>query len=206
MVLWTRPWTWIDPRYLFQTRKATSFLKGWGDLAKRLAEFKPVTARIEPWKPIWEQLKQPVLVNFNQRPLREVTRTLADLTGIMIHLDEKGLLLEGVTMDDPVTLDLPSQISLRSALTLLLNARNLDFQVANEVLTITSVKRTAQANRTVTYSVKDLVTPIPNFITDYNSGMAGALRSAYETINNSLVSRSRSPLPGWKACNLPAVH
>lgn len=173
--------------------------KGWGDLSRRrLADFKSESQRgLSPAEArIWQQLKQTVLVNFNQRPLREVARTLSDMTGIMIHLDEKGLLQEGVTLDDPVTLDLPSQISLRSALTLMLNSRNLDFQVANEVLTITSVKRTAQANRTVTYSVKDLVTPIPNFITDYNSGMAGALRNAYESINNGLVARTQSRVSG----------
>jgi general secretion pathway protein D len=173
--------------------------KGWEDLSRRrLADFQKESQRgLSPAEArIWEQLKQLVQVNFNQRPLREVVRTLSDITGIMIHLDEKGLALESVGIDDPVTLDLPSQITLRSALTLMLNTRNLDFQVANEVLTITSAKRTAQANRTVTYSVKDLVTPIPNFVTDYNSGMAGALRNAYETINNGLVARTQSRLTG----------
>jgi general secretion pathway protein D len=176
------------------------FPKGWEDLSRRrLADkqresqrgMSPAEARI------WEQLKQQVLVNFNQRPLHEVVRTLADMTGIMIHLDEKGLAQEGIPTDDLVTLDLPSQISLRSALTLMLNTRNLDFQVANEVLTITSVRNTAQANRVVTYSVKDLVIPIPNFITDYNSGMAGALRNAYETINNGLVARTQNRFEGF---------
>jgi general secretion pathway protein D len=175
------------------------FPKGWEDLSRRrLADkqresqrgMSPAEARI------WEQLKQQVLVNFNQRPLNEVVRTLGDMTGIMIHLDEKGLAQEGIPIDDLVTLDLPSQISLRSALTLMLNTRNLDFQVANEVLTITSVRNTAQANRVVTYSVKDLVIPIPNFITDYNSGMAGALRNAYETINNGLVARTQNRFDG----------
>ncbi len=40
------------------------------------------------------------------------------------------------------------------------------------------------------YSVKDLVIPIPNFVTDYNSGMAGALRNAYETVNGLAVHTS----------------
>jgi general secretion pathway protein D len=175
------------------------FPKGWEDLSRRrLADSQRESQRgMSPAEArIWEQLKQPVLVNFNQRPLHEVVRTLSDMSGIMIHLDERGLAQEGVPTDDLVTLDLPSQITLRSALTLMLNTRNLDFQVANEVLTITSVRNTAQANRVVTYSVKDLVVPIPNFITDYNSGMAGALRNAYETINNGLVARTQQRFGG----------
>lgn len=139
---------------------------------------------------IWDQLKQPVLVDFKQQPLTDVAKTLSEMTGVMIHIDEAGLSLEGYTPDMPVTLSLPSQISLRSALNLLLNTKNMDFQVNNEVLMITSARNTAQANRTVTYSVKDLVIPIPNFVTDYNSGMAGALRQAYETIGRGLVAQT----------------
>ncbi|MCR9294719.1 MAG: general secretion pathway protein GspD [bacterium] len=144
---------------------------------------------------IWQQLKQPVLVDFTQRPLAEVASTLSDMTGVMIHIDEAGLALEGYTPDTPVTLSLPSQISLRSALNLLLNTKNMDFQVRNEVLMITSARNTAQANVQRTYSVKDLVIPIPNFTTDYNSGMAGALRQAYETIGRGLLAQ-KGPAPG----------
>ncbi len=170
------------------------FPEGWNDLSRlRLADnvresergLSPAEARI------WEQLKQPVQVNFTQRPLHEVASTLSEITGVMIHLDEKALQLEGVNIDDPITLNLPSQIQLRSALALILNTRNLNFKVANEVLTITSAKNTTDANRTVTYSVKDLVIPIPNFINDYNSGMGGALRNAYETINSGLIARTQ---------------
>lgn len=146
-------------------------------------------------KAIWEKLKQPVLVDFKQQPLADVARTLSDMTGVMIHIDDASLANEGYTSDMPVTLSLPSQISLRSALNLLLNTKNMDFQVRNEVLMITSARNTAQANVRRTYSVKDLVIPIPNFVTDYNSGMAGALQQAYETIGRGLVAQT-GPAPG----------
>ncbi|MEZ6133911.1 MAG: hypothetical protein R3C53_03265 [Pirellulaceae bacterium] len=143
---------------------------------------------------IWEKLKQPVLVDFKSRPLSEVARTLSDMTGVMIHIDEAGLGLEGLTAENQVTLSLPSQISLKSALNLMLNSQGLDFQVQNEVLTITSARNTSQANVTRTYTVKDLVIPIPNFVTDYNSGMAGALRNAYETVNGLAVRTNGGPM------------
>jgi general secretion pathway protein D len=145
---------------------------------------------------IWEKLKQPVLVDFNARPLAEVVRTLSDMTGVLMYIDQAALQNEGLTPEIPVTLSLSSQISLRSALNLILNTQRLDFQVRNEVLMITSARNTASANVDRVYSVKDLVIPIPNFVTDYNSGMAGALRQAYETVSNGLVARTNSGLLG----------
>jgi general secretion pathway protein D len=144
---------------------------------------------------IWDKLKQPILVDFKSRPLTEVVRTLSDMTGILIHVDQASLAADGISSELPVTLSLPSQISLQSALNIILNSQNLDFVVRNEVLMITSAKNTAQANVSRTYNVRDLVLPIPNFVTDYNSGMGGALRSAYETIGRGLVAQT-NPMPG----------
>ncbi len=144
---------------------------------------------------IWDKLKQPILVDFKARPLSEVVRTLSDMTGILIHIDQASLTADGYSTEMPITLSLPSQISLQSALNIILNSQNLDFVVRNEVLLITSAKNTAQANVQRTYNVRDLVLPIPNFVTDYNSGMGGALRSAYETIGRGLVVQT-NPMPG----------
>ena len=131
------------------------------------------------------------MVDFKQRPLAEVVKVLSDMTGVLMHIDEPSLAVDGYTSDMPVTLSLPSQISLRSALNLILNSNNLDFQVRNEVLMITSARMTGEANVQRTYSVKDLVIPIPNFVMDYNSGMAGALRQAYETTGRGLVASTK---------------
>lgn len=145
---------------------------------------------------IWEKLKTSVLVNYTNRPLSEVIRSLSDAAAVPIYINEQDLGQEGLTAETPVTLNLPEYISLKSALNLLLGPMNLDFRVANEVLMITSARRTAQANVERTYAVKDLVIPIPNFITDYNSGMAGALRQAYETVGRGLAARTSAPSMG----------
>ncbi len=173
--------------------------KRWEELTKRrqAAQQRESERGMSPAETaIWEKLKQPVMVDFKARPLSEVARTLSDMTGVLIHIDQAGLALEGLTPDMQVTLSLASQISLRSALSLLLNTQNLDFQVRNEVLMITSARNTAKANVERVYSVKDLVIPIPNFVTDYNSGMAGALRQAYETVNSGLVARTQNTPAG----------
>ncbi|MGN6136616.1 MAG: type II secretion system protein GspD, partial [Aureliella sp.] len=141
---------------------------------------------------IYEKLKQPVQVDFKARPLSEVVKILSDMTGILMHIDPTGLATEGLTPEQPVNLSLGStqMISLRSALNLLLAPHNLDYRVQDEVLLITSARSTAAANYTRTYSVKDLVIPIPNFVSDYNSGLGGALRAAYETLGNGLAAKT----------------
>ena len=170
--------------------------KEWGDLTKRRAnQLSEAQQGMSPaTQKIWAQLKQPVLVDFKDRPLSEVLRTLSDMTGVLIHIDQNGLSAEGVTPDMPVTLSLASQISLRSALNLILHPQNLDFQPQNDVLTVTSMRNGSKANVNRTYNVRDFVIPIPNFVTDYNSGMAGAIRQAYETMGRGLVAQKSGGL------------
>ncbi len=165
--------------------------KDWDELTKRRSnQLSEAQRGMSPAaQKIWAQLKQPVLVDFKNRPLGEVMTALSDMTGVLIHLDQASLSAEGVTTDTPVTLSLNSQISLRSALNLLLNPQNLTFQPVDEVLMISSIRNSAKTNATRTYNVRDLVIPIPNFVTDYNSGMAGAIRQAYETMGRGLIAQ-----------------
>ncbi len=140
---------------------------------------------------IYEKLKQTVQIDFKNRPLSEVAKVLSDMTGIMIHIDPTGLASEGLQPDVPINLSTGSQLlTLRTALNLMLNQHNLSYRVQDEVLIITSARNTAEANYPKTYSVKDLVIPIPNFVTDYNSGMGGALRAAYESLGAGLAAKT----------------
>ncbi len=141
---------------------------------------------------IYEKLKQTVQVDFKNRPLSEVAKVLSDMTGIMIHIDPTGLASEGLQPDVPINLTTGSQLlQLRTALSLMLGQHNLSYRVQDEVLIITSARNTAEANYPKTYSVKDLVIPIPNFVTDYNTGMGGALRAAYESIGAGLAAKTQ---------------
>ncbi|MFO1063037.1 MAG: hypothetical protein U0892_04090 [Pirellulales bacterium] len=171
--------------------------KSWRDLTERRARLKESerSGMSPAEQAIRDKLNQPVLVDFKARPLSEVVKVLSDMTGILIHLDTSGLATEGLSPETPITLSLGSQVKLKSALNLMLKEHNLTYDPRDEVLLITSSRNTAQGNKTKTYSVSDLVIPIPNFQTDYNSGMAGAIRAAYESIGNGLAARVDNRMP-----------
>ena len=155
--------------------------KKWEDLtksrSKRLAENKG--RKTERDLEIERKLKTPVSLKFRNRPLLEVLEQLAKLTDINIHPDPKGLEEEGVSSDTPITIDLSQDVSLKSALHLILEPLHLSYVIKNEVLMITSEQLRDGEVYTVTYSVADLVIPIPNFTPNGRQGLAGALSDAY---------------------------
>ncbi|MFO0916544.1 MAG: hypothetical protein U0795_26550 [Pirellulales bacterium] len=127
-------------------------------------------------------LQEKVEVHFNQQPLSSVISTLANIAGVNVFLDPQGLAVEGLTTETPVTLDLPNEISLKSALNLILGPLRLEYFIRDEVLHVTSRQTQQAALTTEVYNVADLVIPIPNFVPTHNIGMAAALREAYNTI------------------------
>ncbi len=131
---------------------------------------------------IREKLLETVSVSFQSRPLSYAIETIGQMTGIPIVPDPVGLAAEGLTTDQPVSLELNgNSISLKSALNLMLEPLNLTYVVKNEVLMITS-RRTVQKQRiSKPYPVGDLVIPIPNFTAGNASAFSAALESAYQT-------------------------
>ena len=113
--------------------------KRWGDLTKLrkgiLGEGRTLTPAEQE---IQKSLGKLVEAKFNERPLGEVLETLSKMVGVNIHLDPQGLAAEGLTTDQPVTLNLTQPISLRSALNLLLETKGLSYMIQNEVLLVTS--------------------------------------------------------------------
>jgi general secretion pathway protein D len=131
---------------------------------------------------IQEKLKKQVDVRFNNVSLGEVMQTLSATTGVNIFLDPQGLHAEGVTTDNPISINLTQPVSLRSALNLILNPLRLNYSIQNEVLRITSAAVEEQNTYSRVYYVADLVMPIPNFTPSYNLGLPGAIRESYRTI------------------------
>ncbi|MGD9722219.1 MAG: hypothetical protein AB7O59_11750 [Pirellulales bacterium] len=155
--------------------------KKWEDLTKsrsrRLAESR--SRHTEREMEIERKLQTPVLLNFRDRPLSEVLNHLANLAAVNLHLDEKGLEEEGVSSDTPVTIDLTQEITLKSALNLILEPKHLSYVIKDEVLKITSEQLRDGEIYPVTYNVADLVIPIPNFVPNGRLGLAGALAEGY---------------------------
>lgn len=157
--------------------------KYWEEVTRRASLSNQAERRLSPAEmEIQRSLEKPVDVQFDQRPLAEVMDTLSRLSGVPIYLDNAGLAAEGVTSNTPITIRLSQPISLRSALTLILEELKLGYTIESEVLKISSEQVRETHVYTKTYYVADLVIPIPNFLPGYDQGMTGALREAYRTV------------------------
>jgi general secretion pathway protein D len=125
-----------------------------------------------------KKLLTPVNYSCHNRPLSDVLNQLAKLVNVNIHIDDEGLREEGLSPDTPITLELASDIQLKSYLNLILEKHHLCYVIKNEVLNITSeTKKGTHVYQTV-YPVGDLVIPIPNFVASPRMGLAGALHDA----------------------------
>jgi general secretion pathway protein D len=164
-----------------------SDVKEWGELTRRrskLAE-KSGRKRSERDLEIERKLRTPVMLQFDNAPLSQVLEYLAKLAEVNLHLDPRGLSEEGITSDTPVTINLSQEISLQSALNLILQPLHLGYVVKDEVLKITSEQMRNGEVYTQTYNVADLVIPIPNFIPSSDMGLAGAYRNGLNSAYNT---------------------
>jgi general secretion pathway protein D len=128
---------------------------------------------------IERRLKTPVLLRYQETPLSEVVESLSELTGVNIHLDPRGLSQEGYNSETPVTVNLSKEVSLKSALNLILEPLHLSYVIKDEVLKITSEQLRDGELKTYTYNVADLVIPIPNFVPNSNIGLQGLIHDAH---------------------------
>ena len=78
---------------------------------------------------IEQKLTMPVSLKFKQAPLGEVLGYLEKVTQVNMYIDAQGLKAEGVSIDEPVTIDLTRDIQLKSALTLLLQPLHLNYVI-----------------------------------------------------------------------------
>jgi general secretion pathway protein D len=144
-------------------------------------------------------LKTPVLLKYNERPLKEVMDDLAKLADINVHIDKEGLAIEGRDYNTPVSINLSQEISLKSALQLILQPMRLNYVIANDVLNITSADWTNNRIITKSYPVGDLVIPIPNFVPDGREGISAALEQGYRRAGYG------GPVGGFANAGAPAV-
>jgi general secretion pathway protein D len=145
---------------------------------------------------IERKLKTPVLLQFNGTPLSQALDYLARLAEINLYLDPQGLAEEGITSDDPVTINFASDITLQNALSLILEEKHLAYVIKNDVLKVTSEQLVAGEVYTRTYNVADLVVPIPNFVPNPRMGLAGAYHDALGNVGfgGSPFGNSSAPL------------
>lgn len=158
--------------------------KTWGDLTERRRRTQPGerVRRSEAELKIEQKLRTPVLLQYENAPLGQVMEHLAKAAGVNLHLDLDGLRQEGASTNTPVTINLSEEISLKSALNLILEQLHLSYVIKDEVLKITSEAMRQGDIYTVTYSVADLIVPIPNFSPGNRLGLEGSLANAYSQL------------------------
>ncbi|PQO35563.1 general secretion pathway protein GspD [Blastopirellula marina] len=166
----------------------------WKDLTESRKKYDARAMQMtEDEKRIRAALKMPVDVKFNKQPLQSVVDTLASVAGINIIIDEAGLRSEGVTPSHEITINMNTPVRLESALLHILQPLRLAYVIEGEALKITGESFRSRKMINQTYQVADLVIPIPNFMPSYNLGLAGALKSAYETIGYGGVQSLPAP-------------
>ena len=107
-------------------------------------------------KAIQKAMDQRVTMDFKETPLHEVARWLSESQKINILLDEKGLDQIGVGTDTPITFSV-REISLHSALKLLLRELDLTYHIQDEVLMLTTREESESRILFALYPVGDLV-------------------------------------------------
>lgn len=116
-------------------------------------EFLPVPSAAE--QKILDALEKPTQVDFNQTSLQDVVDVLKDEHLIEIQLDSNPLAEAGLESDTPVTARFKN-VSLRSALSLLLKPKEMTWAIRDEVLLLTTLDVADSLLITRTYPVGDL--------------------------------------------------
>jgi von Willebrand factor type A domain len=111
-------------------------------------------------------------LDFTEEPLENVVNFLQTEYQIPIQLDTPALEDAGLTADEPVTIQLQN-VSLRSALRLMLKAKQLTYVIRDEVLIITTPEEAESELVAKVYPVADLVLPIE--VPEIGGGMGGGI-------------------------------
>jgi hypothetical protein len=101
-------------------------------------------------------LRTPTEVDFLDTPIRDGLSYLRNYHNIEIVPDAKRLAAEGVSMDTAITLSL-NNVSLESALDLMLMPLQLDFYIEDEVLIVTTKAEEKETYQLEIYPARDLI-------------------------------------------------
>lgn len=113
----------------------------WDRAVERARETQEARRRRETRESILKKkLLKPVLVHFSSKPLREAIAELGKLADLKIAIDPKGLAVEGIGEDMPVSLDLRSEIMVRSCLNLIVGKYHLVYYLEGDIVQVTSEK------------------------------------------------------------------
>ena len=108
---------------------------------------------------IEQRLLARIDLNFNETPLKQVIEDLQQIAQVNVVADTDALQEAAVSLDLPLSLKV-EDMSLKSALNILLKQARLTYVIKDEALQITTEEHAKGKLRMVTYQVADLVVPI----------------------------------------------
>jgi type II secretory pathway component GspD/PulD (secretin) len=141
---------------------------------------------------IERKLLQPTTLNFQDVPLYRVLQDLQVLSGLNIVPDKAALEADKISLEQPLSLTVDN-ISMKSALNLLLKQVGLTYVIKNEVLEITTPSQAWGKRRMVTYSIADLVVPVDNHPTSPINSFEEALKRHIATTGGG--TKYQPPVP-----------
>jgi type II secretory pathway component GspD/PulD (secretin) len=144
-------------------REGVDFDKDRWERAKGRKPLTAIRAHVgEPDRVLEHKLSLPVNMNFKEATLYDVLNDLRAWQQVNIVVDEQALAEENISLSQTVTIQL-EQVSLKTALGLMLANLRLTYVVKDGVIQVTTPAHAKGKQVTVTYQVADLVIPIENF-------------------------------------------
>ena len=106
-------------------------------------------------KKILEALEKPVSGGTKSAPFEESIQSLSTLIDLNIYLDKKSIDDVGADLRKPV--DIPGNVSARTALRAMLQSQGLTFIIKDKILQVVSVEKARENMVTRSYEIRDLV-------------------------------------------------
>ncbi len=141
-------------------------------------------------------LDQPIDVDFDREPFQQVMQAFADAYNVNIIVNWHDLKNAGIEADAPISLSLPNQISLKKAMTEVLDQAgagvvDIGFDVADGAVSVATSQTLATRTYPAVYAVNDLLMDIPAF--------TGAPASDLRDATQPTVKKDRSADLPWRA-------
>jgi len=122
----------------------------------------PIINKSDKNKEIEHSLSKHVRLNFTDTPLEQVLDDLRSWHNINIVPDLPAIESEGISLKRPVSIKL-EDVSLKSALNMILHQAHLIWVIKDEVLQVTTEHQANGTLETRTFQVTDLVLPVENY-------------------------------------------
>jgi type II secretory pathway component GspD/PulD (secretin) len=168
----------------------------------------PMQRKSAAEKSIERRLTTPISLSHVDTPLGQIIEDIHGDYGLNIFVDRPALDEKGIQLDARVTIKLDN-ISLKSALKLLLSQAHLTYVITDDVLKITTPEQARGKLELKVYPVADLVIAVENFgqlgaPPDANLGLINVNQAMNPTWNPSSQPTGMNGMPGGQVVGAPA--